>query len=107
MGVINYISLAINGNSNPWDYLGIADDSGLKVLTGLAADWYSLCIVIGTVGIIVTIMYIGLRLMFTKDPRKREEVKETMKWKVILALALFGMSTLLGVIVTVATAFVQ
>ena len=43
MGVINYISLAINGNSNPWDYLGIgnvldADDSGLKVLTGLAAD---------------------------------------------------------------------
>ena len=41
MGVINYISLAINGNSNPWDYLGIgnvldADDSGLKVLTGLA-----------------------------------------------------------------------
>ena len=94
MGVINYISLAINGNSNPWDYLGIgnvldADDSGLKVLTGLAADWYS------------------LRLMFTKDPRKREEVKETMKWKVILALALFGMSTLLGVIVTVATAFVQ
>lgn len=35
MGVINYISLAINGNSNPWDYLGIgnvldADDSGLK-----------------------------------------------------------------------------
>lgn len=112
MGVINYISLAINGNSNPWDYLGIgnvldADDSGLKVLTGLAADWYLLCIVIGTVGIIVTIMYIGLRLMFTKDPRKREEVKETMKWKVILALALFGMSTLLGVIVTVATAFVQ
>ena len=36
MGVINYISLAINGNSNPWDYLGMgnvldADDSGLKV----------------------------------------------------------------------------
>lgn len=80
MGVINYISLAINGNSNPWDYLGIgnvldADDSGLKVLTGLAADWYSLCIVIGTVGIIVTIMYIGLRLMLLKIPGREKRLK--------------------------------
>lgn len=80
MGVINYISLAINGNSNPWDYLGIgnvldADDSGLKVLTGLAADWYSLCIVIGTVGIIVTIMYIGLRLMLLKIHGREKRLK--------------------------------
>lgn len=101
----------INGNSNPWDFLGVdnmlkEDDKGLLALTKIAHDWYTLCLAVGAVGIVITVMYLGLRLMLTRDPRKRDEVKEALKWKIVIALVLFGIPTVLGVIFTLATALV-
>ena len=111
VSVVLGASAQIDGKSNPWDFLGVgnvleSDDRGLLALTGIASDWYSFCLAIGAIGIVLTVMYLGLRLIFTRDPRKRDEVKEALKWKVVIALVLFGIPTVLGVIFTLATALV-
>ena len=91
-------------NKDPFSYInkGI---SGNSAVTGTVNSAYSLMMAIGVVGILITIVLTGIKLMSSK-PQKRAEALDELKWKAIIAIMLFSMPLLIGVIIKFATAFV-
>ena len=73
-------------------------------IRGTVNSLYSLFLTIGVVGILLTILLVGVKLM-SQSPQKRAEALEEMKWKVLIAIILFGMSGVIGAILRVVSSF--
>lgn len=91
-------------NKDPFSYFrfGITQNAAIK---GTVNSFYSLFMAIGVIGLLLTVILIGIKLM-SQSPSKRAEALEEMKWKAIIAIVLFGMTGFIGAILTVAKSFV-
>lgn len=91
---------------NPFDYLNLAN--GLiqsNEMRGTAGSSYQLFISIGVVGLLVTLMIIGITLTFS-SPAKRAEALDELKWKALIAIVLFSMTTLVSWALNLASSFI-
>lgn len=112
MGYKYIVFGAIDPNANPWDYLGTANqlDSnsiGWKAFVGLAQDWYTLCMALGIIGLLINLVIFGIKIMVSKNANKRASVKEALQGKLFIAIMLFGVLTVIGTIVTLVEALVS
>lgn len=73
-------------------------------LQGTVNSTYNLFMAIGVVGLLLTLILIGLKLM-SSNPSKRAEALEEMKWKALIAIILFGMTTLISTILSIVSTF--
>ena len=91
-------------SKDPFSYFrfGITDNSAIK---GTVNSLYSLLMAIGVVGLLITLVIIGIRLM-SPNSAKRAEAMEEMKWKVLIAVVLFGMTGIIGAVLAMAEAFI-
>ena len=90
-------------NKDPFSFykFGLTDNAAIR---GTVNSLYSLFLTIGVVGILLTILLVGVKLM-SQSPQKRAEALEEMKWKVLIAIILFGMSGVIGAILRVVSSF--
>lgn len=91
-------------SKDPFSYFrfGITDNAAIK---GTVNSLYSLLMAIGIVGLLITLVIIGIRLM-SPNSAKRAEAMEEMKWKVLIAVVLFGMTGIIGAVLAMAEAFI-
>lgn len=91
-------------NKDPFSYFrfGITNNAAIK---GTVNSLYSLLMAIGVVGLLITLVIIGIRLM-SPNSAKRAEAMEEMKWKVLIAVVLFGMTGIIGAVLAMAEAFI-
>lgn len=91
-------------SKDPFSYFrfGITNNAAIK---GTVNSLYSLLMAIGVVGLLITLVIIGIRLM-SPNSAKRAEAMEEMKWKVLIAVVLFGMTGIVGAILALAEAFI-
>lgn len=91
-------------NNNPFSYLrfGFTQNSAIR---GTVNSAYGLFMAIGITGLVITFILIGLKLM-SQNPQKRAEAMEEMKWKAIIAIVLFCIPTIIGVIMRAVASFV-
>lgn len=91
-------------SKDPFSYFrfGITDNAAIK---GTVNSLYSLLMAIGVVGLLITLIIIGIRLM-SPNSAKRAEAMEEMKWKVLIAVVLFGMTGIIGAVLAMAEAFI-
>lgn len=91
-------------SKDPFSYFrfGITDNAAIK---GTVNSLYSLLMAIGIVGLLITLIIIGIRLM-SPNSAKRAEAMEEMKWKVLIAVVLFGMTGIIGAVLAMAEAFI-
>lgn len=102
---------ALDIDANPWNNFGTrnnidANNPGWKILLGITQDWFTVCLTIGTIGLLITLMVLGMRLMRTKNSNKRADIKEALTAKIIIAFCLFAITTVIGLTVTIAEALV-
>ena len=91
-------------SKDPFSYFrfGITDNAAIK---GTVNSLYSLLMAIGVVGLLITLVIIGIRLM-SPNSAKRAEAMEEMKWKVLIAVVLFGLTGIIGAVLAMAEAFI-
>ena len=91
-------------SKDPFSYFrfGITDNAAIK---GTVNSLYSLLMAIGVVGLLITLVIIGIKLM-SPNSAKRAEAMEEMKWKVLIAVVLFGMTGIIGAVLAMAEAFI-
>lgn len=91
-------------SKDPFSYFrfGITDNAAIK---GTVNSLYSLLMAIGVVGLLITLVIIGIRMM-SPNSAKRAEAMEEMKWKVLIAVVLFGMTGIIGAVLAMAEAFI-
>ena len=91
-------------SKDPFSYFrfGITDNAAIK---GTVNSLYSLLMAICVVGLLITLVIIGIRLM-SPNSAKRAEAMEEMKWKVLIAVVLFGMTGIIGAVLAMAEAFI-
>lgn len=70
----------------------------------LIASFYSLCITVGSVGILCTLVWAAIKLM-SKDSRKRAQAKDEVIHKMVITICLFGIPFIVGIIASIVSAF--
>ena len=90
-------------DKDPFSYLEFAQNTD-GAMRGTIASAYQLLMAVGVVGLIVTFVIIGVTLA-ASGPAKRAEALQEMKWKVILAVILFSMTTVLSWVLRIAGTF--
>ena len=83
-------------SKDPFDYyrFGFTDDAAIR---GTVNSGYRLFIVIGLLGILLTLLIAGMSVM-SSSPQKRMEALDDIKWKAIIAILLFSLPTHIGFI---------
>lgn len=93
------ITRAETKNIDPWTYLAdtsISTNSTIRIFAGSAAK---LLITIGIMGIVFSILYLVIRLLFGgSNAKMKSEVKEEVIFKSIIAVMLFSIPFWLGII---------
>lgn len=89
--------------TNPFNYLefGISNNAALRATVN---SGYNLLMTIGVIGLLLTFILIGIKLM-SSNPGKRAEALDDMKWKALIAIILFSIPTLIGTIMRVVASF--
>ena len=90
-------------NRDPFSYyhFGITENAAIK---GTVNSMYSLFMAVGVIGLLLTVVLIGMKLM-SQNPSKRAEALEEMKWKVLIAIVIFGMTGFIGTVLSMVAAF--
>lgn len=82
---------------NPWTYL---EDTSIYLngsLTDLAASSSELAMTVGIIGMVFSTFYIALRLMFSKNAARREELLQEAVLKGLISVMLFSVPFWLGI----------
>jgi len=85
-------------NKDPFSYIGdnkLSDNTAVK---NTAMSFYQLMIVIGVIGVMVSLTLIGYKLMFSKSGSENGEAKKNIITKLIIAIGVFGFVGILGMI---------
>lgn len=91
-------------STDPWSYLTNQTKFSSSNISGIWHSLYLLLLVVGVAGLLITFTLAALKYS-SKSPMKRHQAKEDMKFKFIVAVVMFGFSTITGVIMTVFNAF--
>lgn len=81
---------------NPWTYVEDTSISLNGALRNLASSSAELGIVIGIIGIVFSILYMAIRICFSKSAAVREEIKREAFLKGMIAIMLFSIPFWLG-----------
>lgn len=82
---------------DPWTYLQDTSISSSLQIRSLSSSSYSLAITVGIMGIIFSILYMAIRILFSMDAKKKSEVKEEAVLKGLIAIALFSIPLWLSI----------
>lgn len=90
-------------NMNPFQYLefGQSENAAIK---GTAASAYQLFMAIGIIGLLITLILIGVKLSLGGAAKRAEAIDE-MKWKALTAIVLFSMTTIVSWVLRIAGSF--
>lgn len=90
-------------NKDPFSYFRfeVSDNAAVQ---GTVSSMYNLFMAIGVTGLLITILLIGMKLM-SSNPAKRAEALEEMKWKALIAIVLFGMTTVVSSVLSIVSTF--
>lgn len=81
---------------DPWTYIQDTALSTSSQILEFASSAGSLAITIGVMGIVFSILYMSLRILFAGNARARSEVKEEAVMKGLIAIMLFSIPLWLG-----------
>lgn len=81
---------------DPWVYVKDTSITLNGSLKKLAASSTELAITVGVMGIVFSIIYIILRICFTKNANTKEEIKRQALQKGVIAIMLFSIPFWLG-----------
>ena len=82
---------------NPWTYL---EDTSIYLndsLTDLASSSSELVMTVGIMGMVFSIIYIAVRLLFSRNAARREEIRQEAVIKGMIAVMLFSVPFWLGI----------
>lgn len=82
---------------DPWVYLGDTALSSNQQILNFASSASRLAITIGVTGIVFSILFMAVRLLFSGSSKTRSEVKEEALLKGLIAIMLFSIPLWLGV----------
>lgn len=82
---------------DPWVYIEDTSITENTVLLGFASSSGRLAITIGVLGITFSIFYMAIRLMFARNANAKEEIKQEIVLKCIIAIMIFSIPFWLGI----------
>lgn len=82
---------------DPWVYLQDTALSSNKQILNFASSAGSLAITIGVTGIVFSLLFIAIKLLFSGNAKTRSEVKEEALLKALIAIMLFSVPVWLGI----------
>lgn len=82
---------------DPWVYLQDTALSSSTQIRGFASSAGSLGITIGVMGIVFSIFYMVIRLLFSGSVKTRSEIKEEALMKGLIAVMIFSIPLWLGI----------
>lgn len=82
---------------DPWTYLQDTSITSSLQIRSLASSSYSLAITVGIMGIVFSILYMAIRILFTQNVKMKSEIKEEAALKALVAIALFSIPLWLSV----------
>lgn len=91
---------------DPWVYLKDTSLSNDKILLDFASSAGELGIRIGIMGIVFSILYMAIRIIFTQNAAKKEEIKQEAMIKGVIGILIFSIPFWLGVMKTLGDAFI-
>ncbi len=84
--------------ASPWDILADKSITEVATVRQMSASYYRLMIALGAVGILTSLMVIGLKLMWARNPQSRRAGKEELMFKVISGIGIFSYVALMGML---------
>ncbi|WP_289768542.1 hypothetical protein [uncultured Acetatifactor sp.] len=81
---------------DPWVYIQDTAISTSAEIRGFASSAGDLAVTVGVMGIVFSILYMCLRILFAGNARARSEVKEEAVLKGLIAIMLFSIPLWLG-----------
>ena len=105
MSKIYYVLLI--ATYNPFSLLqnGVGNEEQLSKLNNSQASIYNFFMVLAVIGLACSFTWYGARLALTKNPQARQEVKESITVKFMLAIVIFASVFILNLILKLATSF--
>lgn len=85
-------------SKNPFDILQDSYITKNDTFRDNAASAYQLLLVIGIIGLVTSLIMIGLKLSINKNSSKRSEEKSKLGFKIWLGILFFSFVTLMGYI---------
>lgn len=82
---------------DPWTYLQDTSITSSLQIRSLSSSSYSLAITVGVTGIVFSILYMAIRILFTRNVKVKSEVKEEAVLKGLIAIALFSIPLWLSI----------
>ena len=82
---------------DPWVYIADRDVTQNEAMRGVASSSAELGMTIGITGIVCSFIYMAIRIMFTTDPKKREEIKQEAIIKGVIGIMLFCVPLILSI----------
>ena len=86
------------GKMSPWDILKDKSITEVAAMRQMSASYYRLMAALGAVGLLTSLMAIGLKLMWAKSPQSRRARKEELLFKIIGGIAIFSYVSLIGML---------
>lgn len=81
---------------DPWVYLNDMSLSSNEQIRRFASSAGSLGITLGVMGIVFSILYMAIRILFAKSAKVKEEIKEEVMIKGVVAIMIFSIPLWLG-----------
>ena len=105
MGKVYYLFLTVV--YNPFSILknGVGSETELQRLNSGQASIYNFFMVVAVIGLVCSFIWYGAMLALTKKAQVRQEIKESITSKVILAIVIFAAVFFLNLILKLATSF--
>lgn len=91
---------------DPWIYLQDTALSSNQQILSFASSASTLAITIGVIGIVFSLLFMAIRLLFSRNAKVRSEIKEEALLKGLIAIMLFSIPVWLGVCKLVGEALV-
>lgn len=82
---------------DPWEYLTDSALTDIGPIKSFASSASSLAMTVGVMGIIFSILYMAIRVLFSSNAKTKNEVKEEAVVKGLIAIMLFSIPLWLGI----------
>ena len=82
---------------DPWTYLKETSITDSLQIRSLSSSSYRLAVTVGIMGIVFSILYMAIRMLFTQNAKLKNEVKEEAVLKGLIAIAIFSIPLWLSI----------
>lgn len=94
-----------NAPATPFEILEDRSISDSSAIVSTSASYYQLMIVAAAIGLVASLMVIGISLMMSKRADKRSEKKQELVYKIMLGIGIFAFVFVINVIYHIAIVF--